>query len=806
MVAAVGHRHPADEVGHPGERRALETGVLVQEVVEVPGFVADPEVVVALADQVVEDHEVGDQDLVHPPDRLERVQVVLAGLRLDVAALAGQPRRRRMDPLPRLLQEVGHRRLRQPLDLHPGTLPAQLLGDREVSAYVSEPDRRRQVQHALRSARGALVSLDGLGTGDPRQRVGEHSVERDRLPGRRRVTRALEGDERPAGELGQPDARFVGDDAVVGAVDDDDRAPDVRALLLDAQLTGNASDLGPHQGLAVGATAPVDEVLDQLGRVLLRHELVEEEVEEPRVVAQPGELVVTTPAVVVTGVLAPACEHRLALRRELDQVADGRRDRDPGGDPVRMLGREVQRVQVAHGQPDHHRPLGPRRVEHVERVLRLLGAEVRRPRLRSVGPTVAARVERDHPGAPGQVGDLELPDLGRDDAPGRQEQHGRVVGTPQLAVRLPGDAHAVAFDEAGGIGLACLHGRLLQGGREHAHPGRPGRPGGGPGCHSSDEVRDHTVHGHGVARVGHVTGAAEHEQLCAGVPRHAYAAGDGLADVVGALDDDHRAGDRPQHLFGPRDGVADVLGVAQGDHHLTGGAPGPADHVLVDLAAVRVVADLGEEVARERRPVATPHGLVVDLPPLRVLEVGDPRRGGVDPAVGRRRPVVRAGRDRHDARHAVRVPRRREQGVPRAVAQPDQDRPVDPAGVHHGGQVAHEGQVGVVLAAQRTVAPAVATPVDHHHLVVPCQIGDLPLPHPAVDDRVRRREHDRVGPGPEDLVVHAHALAVDVPGRVRLSCAHGAPPAVVVGPTVPSPGCNPVARPATDAPDQASTS
>ena len=361
MVAAVGHRHPADEVGHPGERRALQTGVLVQEVVEVPGFVADPEVVVALADQVVEDHEVGDQDLVHPPDRLERVQVVLAGLGLDVAALAGQPRRRRMDPLPRLLQEVGHRRLRQPLDLHPGTLPAQLLGDREVSAYVSEPDRRREVQHALRSARGALVSLDGLGTGDTRQRVGEHPVERDRLPGRRRVPGPLEGDERPAGELGQPDARLVGDDAVVGAVDDDDRAPDVRALLLDAQLTGNASDLGPHQGLAVGATAPVDEVLDQLGRVLLRHELVEEEVEEPRVVAQPGELVVTTPAVVVTGVLAPACRTPPGAPAEnVDQVADGRRDRDPGGDPVRMLGREVQRVQVAHGQPDHHRPLGAR--------------------------------------------------------------------------------------------------------------------------------------------------------------------------------------------------------------------------------------------------------------------------------------------------------------------------------------------------------------------------------------------------------------------------------------------------------------
>ena len=46
-VAAVGHREPADEVGHPREGEPLELGVLVQEVVDVPGLVADDEVVVA---------------------------------------------------------------------------------------------------------------------------------------------------------------------------------------------------------------------------------------------------------------------------------------------------------------------------------------------------------------------------------------------------------------------------------------------------------------------------------------------------------------------------------------------------------------------------------------------------------------------------------------------------------------------------------------------------------------------------------------------------------------------------------------
>jgi hypothetical protein len=71
------HRQPADEIGHPGEGRSLQLRVLVQVMVDVPGFVADDHVVFACLDGVVEDHEVGQEDLVHPADRLEGVEVVL---------------------------------------------------------------------------------------------------------------------------------------------------------------------------------------------------------------------------------------------------------------------------------------------------------------------------------------------------------------------------------------------------------------------------------------------------------------------------------------------------------------------------------------------------------------------------------------------------------------------------------------------------------------------------------------------------------------------------------------------------------
>ena len=84
VLPAVRHRQPTDEVGEPDVRRALLLRVLVQVVVELPRLVPDPEVVLLLAYEIVEDHEVREQDLVHPPDRLKAVEIVLGRLALDV--------------------------------------------------------------------------------------------------------------------------------------------------------------------------------------------------------------------------------------------------------------------------------------------------------------------------------------------------------------------------------------------------------------------------------------------------------------------------------------------------------------------------------------------------------------------------------------------------------------------------------------------------------------------------------------------------------------------------------------------------
>ena len=149
VLAAVGHRQPADEVGEPAVRGPLLLGVLVQVVVELPRLVADPQVVVLLADDVVEDHEVGDEDLVHPPPRLEAVQVVLGRLALDVARLVGEAGAGRVDPLAVRLEHGGDRVLGEPVDLEVGVELAQLVGDGDVALGVAQPDRRGDVQGAL---------------------------------------------------------------------------------------------------------------------------------------------------------------------------------------------------------------------------------------------------------------------------------------------------------------------------------------------------------------------------------------------------------------------------------------------------------------------------------------------------------------------------------------------------------------------------------------------------------------------------------------------------------------------------------
>ena len=181
-LAPVRHRQPADEVGEPAVRGRLQLRVLVQEVVDLPALVGDPHVVRLHLHEVVEDHEVRDQDLVHPPDRLEHMQIVVGRLRGDVGRLARQAGRRGMDALAAGLEDAGHGILGQPVDLEVGMEPPQLVGDRDVAPRVPEPDRRGDVEGALRPPHRARP-VSGSGTlgghrapGAPKQQVRAHRV------------------------------------------------------------------------------------------------------------------------------------------------------------------------------------------------------------------------------------------------------------------------------------------------------------------------------------------------------------------------------------------------------------------------------------------------------------------------------------------------------------------------------------------------------------------------------------------------------------------------------------------------------
>ena len=189
MLGAVLHRQPADEVGQPHVRGLLLLGVLVQVVVELPRLVADPEVVVVVADDVVEDHEVREQDLVHAADRLEAVQVVLGGLALDVAGLVGEVGAPGMDALAARLEHRRDGMLRQPVDLEVGMELAQLIGDRSVALRVAESDRRGDVERAL-AARLAAHPAPRRRRG--RDEVAQQQVDLDRVARVREMARPLE--------------------------------------------------------------------------------------------------------------------------------------------------------------------------------------------------------------------------------------------------------------------------------------------------------------------------------------------------------------------------------------------------------------------------------------------------------------------------------------------------------------------------------------------------------------------------------------------------------------------------------------
>ena len=151
MVACLGHGEPTDEVREPAIGESLQLRILVEVVVDVPGLVADDQVVVPFVHDVVEHHEVVEEDLVHPAPGLEAVQPVLAALGLDVCRLARQPCTGGMHRLARVFEHPGDRVLGQPIDLEVGMESSQLIGDCEVATGVAQADGGRDVERPLRS-------------------------------------------------------------------------------------------------------------------------------------------------------------------------------------------------------------------------------------------------------------------------------------------------------------------------------------------------------------------------------------------------------------------------------------------------------------------------------------------------------------------------------------------------------------------------------------------------------------------------------------------------------------------------------
>src|ERR1700733_7050080 len=96
-LAARRHRQKADEIGEPGQRSFLQFRMFMPEMIDVPGFVSDDEIVVAVLDGVLENHEVRDQHFVHSSQRLEGVQIMFARFQYDVPGWAGEPGTERMD-------------------------------------------------------------------------------------------------------------------------------------------------------------------------------------------------------------------------------------------------------------------------------------------------------------------------------------------------------------------------------------------------------------------------------------------------------------------------------------------------------------------------------------------------------------------------------------------------------------------------------------------------------------------------------------------------------------------------------------
>ena len=373
--------------------------------------------------------------------RLEGVQVVLAGLGLDVRALAGQPAATPGAPARRARSSTRvDRVLGQPVDLQVRVQLAQLVGDGEVAADVPEPDRRARRTAPACAGSAARVQVRG-----PRRPVASSDSTNSRISrfartGSRRVGACPPPRMRhqlAAGPLGPapPRSRTARSRPRRRARPGPGSAPAGRSPRRPRRSARPMRGRGEQQRLGVGLQPPADAVLPLLGRVRLGEDLGHEELDPAAVVGQPVVPVRLLPALVAR----PSARRSPGGSGHGSAVAD-RDDARPRGPGTRRRAA----ARAARPSTARRRPPGRCRSRPSPRSRRRRTRGRGRPRRspgRSARPlprpsTVITRKCR------ARYGHLRLPLPGVHDRP-RGEQHDRRLA---VAEHLVADLHAVPLD------------------------------------------------------------------------------------------------------------------------------------------------------------------------------------------------------------------------------------------------------------------------------------------------------------------------------------------------------------------------
>ena len=131
-------------------------------VIDVPGLVGDHQIVIARIDGILEDHEVFDQHLVHAPDGLEAVQLMLARFQFDMPRFAGQLCTQGVHALAAGFQQPRHRILRQPVHLQIRMQLAQFPRDGNVTPPMAKSYGRREIERLLGFGRCGVHAVPAL--------------------------------------------------------------------------------------------------------------------------------------------------------------------------------------------------------------------------------------------------------------------------------------------------------------------------------------------------------------------------------------------------------------------------------------------------------------------------------------------------------------------------------------------------------------------------------------------------------------------------------------------------------------------